>query len=83
VVRDEGDFPDSLVDDEEWETYYDHMQLNEHVRDRHVWSPREGDFETRRLIIQSAANQGFEQAENPVHFGAKQKQMLFPFLSWV
>jgi uncharacterized protein YfkK (UPF0435 family) len=41
VVRDEEDFPDNLVNDKEWETYYDQTQLNKHVRDRHAWSPRE------------------------------------------
>jgi hypothetical protein len=35
--------PGNLVDSEEWEAnYYDpKSQLKEHVRDRHVWSPRE------------------------------------------
>jgi hypothetical protein len=42
VVRDEGDFPDGLVDNEEGETnYYDPTQLNKHVRDCHLSSPHE------------------------------------------
>jgi hypothetical protein len=33
--------PNNLVEEEEWETYYDQAQINEHVGDRHMWSPRE------------------------------------------
>jgi hypothetical protein len=41
VVGDEGDFLDNLLEDEEWEIYYNRAQLNKHVRDRHMWGPHE------------------------------------------
>jgi hypothetical protein len=50
VVREEGDFLDNLMDNKEWETYYDQMQLNKHVRDRHVWSPREVQAAAQLLV---------------------------------
>jgi hypothetical protein len=50
VVRDEGDFPGVLEDDEEWEIYYDRVQLNKHMRDRHVWSPREVQAAAQLLV---------------------------------
>jgi hypothetical protein len=51
VVRDEGDFPSGLVDDEEGETnYYDPTHLNKHVRDCHVWSPREVQAAAQLLV---------------------------------
>jgi hypothetical protein len=65
VVRDEGDFPGNLVDDEEGETdYYDPTQLNKHVRDRHVGSPR-GVQAAAQLLVQRLAK---------VHEGTAERQ---------
>jgi hypothetical protein len=50
VVRDKGDFPNNLVKDKEWENYYDRAQLNKHVRDCHVWSPREVQAAAQLLV---------------------------------
>jgi hypothetical protein len=49
-VRDKGDFPDNLVEEEEWGTYYNQTQLNEHVRDRHAWSPPEVQAAAQLLV---------------------------------
>jgi hypothetical protein len=50
VVRDKGNLPDNLVEDKEWETYYDRAQLNKNVWDRHVWSPCEAQAAAQLLV---------------------------------
>jgi hypothetical protein len=62
-VRDKGDFPDNLVDDEEGETdYNDPTQVN--MRDHHVWSPREVQA-AAQLLVQRLAK---------VHEGMAERQ---------